>query len=412
MRTSNTSSLQAKDWLIISLGLFFIASVFGVIMRLSWIVGSSFFEYKHFLHAHSHVAMLGWGFTSLAAAFIFLIIKETKYLKTYKYSLWLNTLAGIGMSVSFTIDGYGAFSTLFVTIHLIAAYIFAYIALKDLNKHPPNSVRFLSKWAIYWMLVSTLGLLAIAPVSALLGKAHPLYYASVQFFLHFQFNGWFTYGILAILLFYFGKQKRPIDIDKRVLWLLQISLILTYALSVTWSTPEAILFYLDSVGVLLQVFSLGIICYHIYLAIKDYEFKYSFSKWLLIIGVLSIGIKILIQTTVAIPAIAKISYTIHNFVIGFIHLTMLGSFSLSMLAILIESSLLIVNKGMIVGVVLLILAFLGTEILLFGQGFMFWIEAGFISSYYYLLFGATLLLSISIFFIFSSQFLVNKIKLK
>lgn len=383
-------------WFRTAVAFFLLASIFGVLMRFIYINEIPFLDYKHLLHAHSHVAMLGWGFTAISGALLFFLIKKTAYIQAYRRVLLLNIVAGIGMAIFFTYQGYGVISIAFSTVHLIAAYYFAWFFLKDLRNLSNSITKKFAKWSVYWMLISTLGLWSIAPVSALLGKSHPLYFAGIQFFLHFQFNGWFTYAILALLISYLAKNGKQIKVSKVTFGILQLSLTLTYALSITWSTPEKFLFYLTSLGVALQAVAFYPILKQLFGACKLVISEKNISVWLLTVGLVSLLFKIIAQTAVAIPFIAEISYSIRNFVIGFVHLTMLGSISLVLIAILIREGYFPVNQFSNLGYLLLIIAFISTEIILFAQGFLFWIEAGFMPYYHEILFGTTALFPIAL----------------
>jgi len=375
-------------------------------MRFIYLVEIPFLDYKHLLHAHSHVAMLGWGFLAVSGALLFVVLEKAPLPKViHQRILWLNVIAGVGMAIFFTYQGYGPLSIGFSTIHLIGAYYFAWHFLKKIRTLPNSSARPFAKWAVYWMLISTLGLWSIAPISATLGKLHPLYFASIQFFLHFQFNGWFTFAILALLIWYVEKRDSSLQIPKAGFILLQLSLVLTYTLSITWSTPETFLFYLNSLGVVLQLLAFFLILHPL---LRHFLFKKrDISSWLLAIGLLSLMFKVIIQTAVAAPFIAEISYTIRNFVVGFIHLTMLGSISLTLLALLIRAGYFPVDQSAKLGYGMLSFAFIATEVLLFTQGLMFWMEAGFMWAYYEIIFGATALLPLALLFITWSMFRKN-----
>lgn len=393
-----------QKWFETALAFFFVATIFGALMRLAWIVElPASVDYKHLLHAHSHIAMLGWVFTALSGALLFMIGGNPENRSAYKKVLGLNVLAGIGMAIFFTYQGYGALSIGFSTVHLLTAYYFAYLYLNDLKrKTDRGSEHTFARWAVYWMLVSTLGLWAIGPVSVWLGKTHALYYASIQFFLHFQFNGWFTYAVLALLIYFFKKRGKHIAIKNSIFWILQLSLVLTYTLSITWSTPETFLFYLNSLGVVLQTFALGIILYQF---LKNFRLKLFGSDTvnvLLSYGLLSLVLKILIQSAVAIPAIAEVSYVIRSNIIGFIHLVVLGSVSLPLLAILVEERLIPSGKMARYGYGLLILAFFTTELTLFTQGVLFWVKEGFIPFYHEILLTFTILFPIGLLVVLSS----------
>ncbi len=172
----------------VAFGFFLIAALLGSIMRLIYICDVPFLDYMHLLHTHSHLAMLGWGFTALAGALVFIIVPEQSTNKHFQNTIVVNTIAGIGMLIGFMYQGYGAFSIAFSTIHVFCSYYFAWHYIKW-TRHTQDDSVYVSRWAVYWMLISTLGIWAVPVVSILLGKLHPLYFSSIQFFLHFQFNG-------------------------------------------------------------------------------------------------------------------------------------------------------------------------------------------------------------------------------
>ncbi len=401
---NNAQRLTAK----IAIGFFLLAAILGTLMRYIYLQEVPFLDYRNVLHAHSHTAMLGWGFTALAGALVFYLLPNMTNQQVYRNALWGNLLAGVGMFFAFLYQGYGPVSIAFSTLHLLVAYYFSWHFLKDIKKLPPtNAVKF-AKWAIYWMIFSTLGLWAIAPVSMLLGKLHPLYFASIQFFLHLQFNGWFTYGILALLFNQSEVKGSAVQLPKGTFLILQISLLLTYTLSITWSTPEDFLFYLNSTGVILQIIAFFLLAKGFS---KSTTFPFadrSLSGWLLQLGLLSLALKVVVQGAVALPFIAKVSYTIRNFVIGFIHLSMLGAFSLSLIALLLHRHLLPKTTMATMGYRLLTIGFILTEAMLFVQGILLWAGKGFMPYYHSIIFVVTLLLPIALLLVFTTLFQTEK----
>lgn len=350
-------------------------------------------NYKFVLHAHSHTAMLGWAYPMVSGVLVFfhrIGVSDSRM----KLLLVLNVISGLGMAVSFLIQGYGPISIAFSGLHLVSAYLFAYFFLR--KSTGTRASDRLARWGVIWMMISTAGLLAIGPVSTILGNNHPVYYSAIQFFLHFQFNGWFTFAVLSLLYRFAENQGRSPALGPVSFWLLQLSLVLTYALSITWSTPETFLFYLNSVGVLLQLSVVGLIIYRLWISLYDLNFPSESVRMLLFLGLISLGGKIVAQSLAAVPAIAEISYTIRNFVIGFIHLVMLGSITLTVIAVSIYENFLPVDRLARVGYIILIAAFLSTEFVLFGQGILLWSGVGFIDGYYGIIFGATCLFPIGI----------------
>ena len=377
-------------WLII-------VGILGVMMRMAFVIEwPVWLEYRNILHTHSHLAIMGWLFS-----IIYLLIVKTFHLegRFYNQIFWWIQVTNLGMFIFFPIQGYGSGSIPFTTLHMILSYVFAYRAYKDVSRSVVSGSQYSAKFlktSLIFMVISTLGTWALAYMMASNLKGSPVYYASIQFFLHFQFNGWFIFALIGILLKF--MENHGILNKKKHLnaayWTLLVSCIFTYALSITWSTPEDIIFYLNSTGVIIQFIAL-ILFYKWYTLIRSEWTNVlgRFSIKLLKFSLMCLAFKIFIQTLVAIPALAVISYTIKNFIIGFIHLLMLGGITTFGLVFIAKEYQ--INTGLLKpGVSLFILGFIVTELLLFGQGIMLWQQMGFFPYYYILITIASALMPI------------------
>jgi len=398
-----TATLLSQRWFGVGFVFFLVAAILGCLLRYFWVGEVTWVSYRHVLHAHSHLALLGWAFTLVSGGLLFVLLPAARArARRYRWVLALNVVAATGMSIAFTLQGYGLYSIAFCTVHLVGAYWFGYCFLRDLRRLPVSTERRLARWAVYWMAVSTLGLWAIAPITATVGKLHPLYYGSIQFFLHFQFNGWLTFGVLALLLSWLHERGRTVSFPPVLFWGLQSSLVLTYALSVSWSTPLTIVFVLNSVGVLLQLTVFTSIGKRLLSALAGIDLGGRYLTWLLWVGLGSLAAKIVVQSFVAIPVLAEVALAVRNFVIGFIHLAVLGSVSLTAIALLVEVGLLPGARRAVVGYGCLIVAFLSTELLLFGQGLLLWLGLGYQPLYYELLFGSSLLFPLGLLYVITA----------
>ncbi len=225
---------RSRTWLKTALWFFFLASLFGLGMRYFFMAETpDYLEYRYFLHAHSHVAMLGWGFMLIAGALIFLFPHPPNMRRPYRIIYFVNTIATLGMAVTFVTQGYSAISITFSAIHLFTAYYFGFLYWRQLRGDRSMSARFI-RLAIFWYFLSSLGLLSLGPVGAIYGKHSSLYYEAIQWFMHFQLNGWFVYATLGILFRFMAGRGFPPVISKYALPLLNISLMFTFALSITW----------------------------------------------------------------------------------------------------------------------------------------------------------------------------------
>ena len=245
------------------------------------------------------------------------------------------------------------------------------------------------------MLLSTIGVWCLGPAVSMLGQASAFYQIAIQFFLHFQFNGWFLIAIIA--LFFQQIQLRDSKQFRLFFKLLIVSTILTLALPVNWFAPHIVLFWINGAGVLIQFFALILFLK----LIKPYmnatlNEQFKLTHYMYNFAIFCFVLKSTVQLVSLIPEISQVAYQHRNFVIGFIHLTMLGVISGFLFAFILQSKLVLNDKWLHGGIYAFVLGFVLTEILLIVQGCLFYFESGFMSNYYLLLFLFSLLLPLGI----------------
>lgn len=395
------------SWYRIALSNFLIAALLGLTLRFAFIQEIPFFKYKNILHAHSHVAMLGWLYLGLYGLLVaHFAPKAREASRFYQRLFWLSQLSVWGMLFSFPFQGYGAVSITFSVLHIFCAYTLAANLWMD-SKVVSGFSRLLLRTALAFMVLSTFGIWAMGPLMTLGFKHSIWYHLAVQFFLHFQFNGWFIIATLA-LFFRWLEGKGYHFPAKRQQWLyglLVSATFLTFALAVAWSEPHPLVFACNSIGVLLQLSGLLLFIWQLWplrAGIKAALSPVQFSLWQL--ALISFCFKILVQAAVALPFVAQMAYTIRNYIIGFIHLIMLGILSFFILGVQYGQKLRFSAQDKW-GLFLLGSGIIASEALLFLQGSMFWIGWGFMPGYYELLFGASCLMPVGIGLLF-----FNKIK--
>ncbi len=384
MPTDIMPSAQLLIPLAFSLLLFALAAALGLVLRLAFVVDlPGWIEYRNVQHAHSHIALLGWLFGAL-----YLIITAVfpVQAKNYRRLYWMLQGAVVGMAITFPFGGYNPVSIIFTTIHILLSYVFAYRLWRELgySKATGWAVSLL-KASLVFMVISTIGTWSLGPILALDLKGSAWYYGAIQFYLHFQFNGWLIFSALAI--FFRILEKNKVRVNDQLFSCFFIALmfatVFTFALAVTWSTPLPVIFGINSVGALVQLISLALLILVIRQALEKLPRLFSvLSARLLLIAALALVIKVFIQTAVVIPEVAEISYTIRNFAVGFIHLLMLGCLSLFLFVMISEVTRFPMH---VAGLWMFVVGVLTTELLLFGQGVAFWLGLGFIPGYYLLL---------------------------
>src|SRR5690606_17694813 len=164
-----------KSWILFSLFNFLIAALMGLILRGAFVWEIGWLDYRNMMHGHSHVAMLGWVYLALYALIGYRFIPREQWEKpVYSRLFWFTQFTVFGMMVSFSIQGYGAVSITFSTLHILASYAFGFLVWRDHRaKHPEISL--LIKTALVFMVVSTIGVWSLGPLTLTGGRSSTLY---------------------------------------------------------------------------------------------------------------------------------------------------------------------------------------------------------------------------------------------
>ena len=360
-----------KSWLVICLFNFVVAALMGLFLRLTKVVAVDI-EYSHLLHAHSHTAMLGWAYMMVFALAVHYFVPEGQRAK-YNRLFWITQTTVIGMMVAFPLQGYGPFSITFSTLHIICSYWFAVKIYRD-TRHLQGAGKKLFHTGLFFMAFSTLGAWALGPIGALIGKDSPMYRSAIQFFLHFQFNGWFLAAALAMFLAHFVDQAQSRKF-RAFHSMLILSIVLTFGLPLSWNLEHQIFFHMNWIGALLQASAMIVFWLMFRNVIRERALALpSEQKMLLALAVVSILLKILLQVLAVSAAVADASHKFRDFAIGFIHLTMLGAVTGFLLMLIPDNLRGSRNRIWTIGVRVFCTGFIATEGLLFARGIREWMN--------------------------------------
>lgn len=389
-----------KKLVVVCLVNFLIATLMGLALRYNAIEPIGI-NYRFLTHGHSHVAMLGWVYLMLFTLIVHYFIPDKKPI--YNRLFWITEFAVIGMMVSFPLQGYAAVSITFSTLHILCSYYFVYLIWKH-HKTKSKATGLLLRASLFFMVLSTLGVWCLGPAVSMLGQASAFYQIAIQFFLHFQFNGWFIIAALAV--FFHILKIRHSKQFRLFFRLLIASTVFTLAMPINWYAPHAILTWINGIAVVLQIMALAVFLKLI--KPKLPEVLDNHSK--LIVYVYSFAIfcfvlKIGLQLLSLFPEVSAIAYQYRNLVIGFIHLTMLGVISGFLLSFVFQSKLVTINRSLYLSTFIFIIGFVFTEGLLTIQGALFYLGHGLMANYYLYLFIASLLLPLGII-----GFIINSLK--
>jgi len=230
------SDFLKEKWLHISIFNLGIVALLGVLMRYKIGFEFPYFDQKHIQHAHSHFAFSGWIAHTLFVLMILFLDqqKSTLWLKKYTPIIIGNLICAYGMLFSFAIQGYGAISIFFSTLSILMAYIFSLYFLKDLKRIGPHPSKHWFKASLLFYICSSLGTFALAYMMVTKHLPQNLYLASVYYYLHFQYNGFFFFSCMGLFISQLYRFIPSIKNEVYIFWLFAIACVPTYFLSTLW----------------------------------------------------------------------------------------------------------------------------------------------------------------------------------
>ena len=358
-------------WLRIAFFNLLIVSVLGVTLRYKIAFSLPFIDQKNLLHGHSHFAFSGW----ITQVLMYLLIRQLKHqeqsviLKKYKWILWSNLMTALGMLIAFPIEGYGFFAILFSTLSIFVSYWFAIVYCKDLKQQTTKLPTH--KWfkaAVFFNALSSLGAFTLAYIMVKKIMIQKLSLLSVYFFLHFQYNGWFFFACMGLLI----SVIEPYYKEKRLLNNVFISFLMAcfpaYFLSALWLTLPAVIFLMVIASALTQIIAWTFIVYSIWIYRTSFSYINPFSKGLFKLSALALTLKLLLQLISTIPSLSQLAFGFRPIVIGYLHLVLLGVITIFILSYVMIKEIKDINTLFKKGVFIFVTGIILNEILLMMQG--------------------------------------------
>ena len=338
-----------STWITLSIINLCIVALLGFTMRTKFLFPMPMVDYRNLLSAHSHFAFGGWVTLILMVLLIeSFLSRDQKDRKVYQWMLWGIQLSSLGMLLSFPFQGYGLFSIIFSTLFILFTYGFSWIFIQDLWKTQKGRIiRLLVISALVSLVVSSGGPFSLAYMMATKSGNATQFRDAIYYFLHFQYNGFFTLAVFS--LFFHEKIGQVIKaIEERIYWfslVLCISIPPSFFLSLLWHFFNPRIRVLAFVGCGLILLSLFLF-YRVYRASpKLFVFRHSLANGLLGLSMISFVLKMLLQTGTIFPDLGNAVFGYRPIIIGFLHLVFLGLVTFYIFSHLIEKGLFVVERN-------------------------------------------------------------------
>lgn len=378
--------INSKFWLKFSLINLFLVAVIGLLMRYKIGFEFPFLDQKHLQHSHSHFAFSGWiSHTLMVLMIIFLEKKkvlrhdqvgkrekkkENRFLEKYSSILTANLICAYGMLVFFILQGYGLISIIFSTASIVVSCIFAYFYVKDLKLISDDDLsKNWFKAALFFNVISSFGTFALAYMMVTKNIHQNEYLASIYYYLHFQYNGWFFFACMGLLIAFLNLKTSENLFFKRTFWLFFAACIPGYFLSTLWLDLPMWVYILTVISAFIQVYAWFRFLLIIVKIKHEYLQNFSyFLRYLLLFVGFALSTKFILQLGSTIPALSQLAFGFRPIVIAYLHLVLLAIISLFLLFYIYANHLLHFNKQIKFGVISFSVGVLLNEIILAIQG--------------------------------------------
>lgn len=403
---------DSKKWFRIALLNLLIVAFIGVLLRYKIAYSLPFIDQKFLLHGHSHFAFAGWVTQALMTLMIsYLDLNGVpSAFKKYKVLLILNLVTAYGMVISFPIQGYGFFSILFSTLSIFVSYGFARMFWKDLKAiRSKLESKLWFKASLAFSVLSSVGPFSLSYMMATHNLHEKWYLSSIYFFLHFQYNGWFFFACMGLLMSQlekFGIQSKSF---RTIFDIFFIACFPAYLLSVLWLPISTPVYAIVIVSAVIQL-----IGWSMFLKTLNRErekLKKEFSLIggkIMLLSAIAVSIKLLLQLGSTHPQLSQIAFGFRPIVIGYLHLVLLGIITLFILAYGFTSGDISKSKTSFFGLLIFVCAVILNEVALMYQGIEAMEEESITSIHNYLFIIAILLFT-GILIVTYSQFRKKKI---
>ncbi|MDQ8182244.1 hypothetical protein [Pelagicoccus sp. SDUM812005] len=351
----------ARAVFITGLSFFLIAALLGIFLRLQALEPIAAVNYRHFLHAHSHAAFLAWVFNALLAVSIQHFATEDQ-LPAFRKVFYLLQIANLGMLASFPFQGYAFWSISFSTLHMTTTFAFAWKLFRK-NALPPLGRQYL-RTALVFMAISSVGPLALGPLGALELRDSPWYTLSIYFYMHFQYNGWFVFFLLASVIA-LSHSKKLESAFAAAYPFLTAGCLLSLAQAAIWANFSYLVNLASLLGSILQLIGCGIIFSRIQNLDAGFIARLPYlQRQLLRVALACLILKFVFQFAGSLPGLDVLA-SHRSAAIGFLHLVFLGVVTPALIAWGISNNWIRNSKTTVTASALYLLSFAIGEAVLF-----------------------------------------------
>ena len=287
-------------------------------------------------------------------------------LKKYGYLIIINLAASFAMLGTFMYGGYFWASIAASTTALLTSFVFCYFFVMDARKiQDASKIWFLA--GLFFAVISSVGVFNLAYMMSSKNINQDLYLASEYYFLHFQYNGFFIFSCIGLLLYSLKEAGSPINdkTNRLMFWLSFFGCLVGVGLSLLWLKMPLWVFTLIVVATIGQTVAAVMLFGFVKKSWTNLVLKWSpMQRFVLIFVGFAFAVKIALQLGSNIPALNQFAFGFRNVVIAYLHLVLLMCIATFLLNQILATNYFTVTKTLLLGLKMFLLGIFLNELML------------------------------------------------
>ena len=336
-----------KNWITICLINLSLVALLGLVLRTKILFPLPFLDFRHTVSSHSHFAFGGWVTLALMVLFIRNFLPPALQQKrVYQIMLVGTVVSSYAMLLLFPFIGYAFPTIIFSTLFILFTYAFSWVFIMDLRKTDcPKPVRLMVTGALAFLVISSIGPFWLAYMMATKTGTASSFRDAVYTFLHFQYNGFFTLSVFALLFYRKFRTLSDTTIEhiRRFAVALCISIPPSLFLSLLWHGEKIFLRSFAYIGCAMILVTLFYFFRILRSADRVFYVKHPLIRTVLGLSIASFVIKMLLQTGTVVPWLGNAVFGFRPIIIGYLHLVFLGFVTFYILSVFLEDQLLAIR---------------------------------------------------------------------
>jgi hypothetical protein len=364
---------KKSKWIDIAIFNLVVVALLGVVLRSKILFALPLINYNHLLEGHSHFTFGGWVTLVIMALMVYELLPAAFHKKIiYQWILAGIALSAWGTLITFFLEGYSTISIIFSLVFILLTYIFSIIFIRDIIKAKSGRpVLLLAISSMACLILSSAGTFIITYIYFTKSFEAFLYRDALFTYLHFQYNGFFSLAIFALLFNHLSKNitEKTQKNMYRFSVVLCLSIIPSLFLSYLWQDPKLVFRVIAIAGSLLLLLSCILFILFSGSSLSSYRQEKPVIRFLIFLSMSAFLLKLFLQCFTIFPVIGNAIFGNRPIIMGFLHLVFLGFVTLFILAFFAKTNLLDTTKASTrIALITLAVAVIFNEALLIAQG--------------------------------------------